>query len=139
METRRPLDLLPERSADALADWCTAHPGIEVICRDRARCYADGADRGAGTATRVADRFHLWKNLGEATERLVARLRPQWAPPAPEREEVVLPEGRRARRTRERYAAVHALMDKDVSHSGIVAELHLDPKTVRKFMRAATG
>lgn len=80
METRRPLDLLPERSADALADWLTAHPGIEVICRDRARCYADGADRGAGAATQVPDRFHLWKNLGEAAERLVARLRSQWAP-----------------------------------------------------------
>lgn len=30
-------------------------------------------------------------------------------------------------------------MDKGVSHSGIMAELHLDPKTVRKFMRAATA
>lgn len=40
-----------------------------MICRDRARYYAEGADRGAGTATQVADRFHLWKNLGEAAER----------------------------------------------------------------------
>ncbi|MEE1783256.1 ISL3 family transposase [Streptomyces sp. SP17BM10] len=138
IEGRRPVDVLPERSADALADWLTEHPGVEVICRGRARYYADGADRGAATAIQVADRFHLWKNLGEAAERLVARLRSQWIPPAPQKAEVVLPEGLRAQRTRERHAAVHALMNKGVSHSRIVAELRLDPKTVRKFMRAAT-
>ncbi|WP_268267665.1 LolA-like protein [Streptomyces kaniharaensis] len=27
----------------------------------------------------------------------------------------------------------------DMGHGQIVAELHLDPKTVRKFMRAATA
>ncbi|MEU0990661.1 transposase [Streptomyces sp. NPDC005953] len=112
-----------------------------MICRDHARYYAEGADRGAGTATQVADRHHLWANLGDATERLVARLRSQWVPPAPEKEKVVpseAPEGRRVRRTRERHAAVHALMDKGMGHSQIVAELGLDPKTARKFMRAAT-
>ncbi|MGW7582357.1 transposase [Kitasatospora sp. NPDC054768] len=139
IEGRRPVEVLPERSANALADWLTEHPGVEVVCRDRARYYADGADRGAGTATQVADRFHLWQNLGEAAERLVARLRPQWVPPAPEREKVVLPEGRLARRTRERHAAIHALMDKGMGHGQIVAELGLDPKTARKFMRAATA
>nr|WP_195911293.1 transposase [Streptomyces kaniharaensis] len=30
-------------------------------------------------------------------------------------------------------------MDRGLGHSQIVAELHLDPKTVRKFMRAATA
>ncbi|MFE2954648.1 ISL3 family transposase [Embleya sp. NPDC059267] len=139
MDSRRPVDVLPERSADSLADWLTAHPGTEIICRDRAHCYAEGADRGAGTATQVADRFHLWKNLGEATERLVKRLRPQWSPPTPEKEPAVLPdkpEGVRAQQARERHAAVHALMAKGVNHTGIVAELGWDPKTVRRFMRA---
>ncbi|MGW2402899.1 ISL3 family transposase, partial [Kitasatospora sp. NPDC001664] len=141
IEGRRPVDVLPERSADGLAAWLTEHPGVEVICRDRARYYAEGADRGAGTATQVADRFHLWQNLGEAAERAVARLRQQWVPPAPEKEEVVLPEvadGRRVQRTRARHAAVHALVSKGVRHKEIVAELGLDPKTVCRFMRAAT-
>ncbi|MFD8594994.1 ISL3 family transposase [Kitasatospora sp. NPDC059646] len=137
IEGRRPVEVLPERSADALAQWLTEHPGVEVICRDRAAYYAEGATRGAGTATQVADRYHLWANLGVAAERLVARLRSQWVPPTPDREKVELPEGPRARRTRERHAAVHALMDRGMGHSQIVAELQLDPKTVRKFMRAA--
>lgn len=141
LDTHRAVDVLPERSADALADWLTRHPGAEIICRDRASCYAEGAARAAGSATQVADRFHLWQNLADATERLVKRLRGEWTPPPPEKPETAAPEqpeGRRAHNIRETHAAVHELMGRGVRHSAIVAELGKDPKTVRKYMRAAT-
>lgn len=40
-ETHQVLDLLRERDAATLAPWLAAHPGIEVICRDRAGGYAN--------------------------------------------------------------------------------------------------
>jgi transposase len=40
IETGAPLDLLEGRDAKPLADWLAAHPGVEVICRDRAGSYA---------------------------------------------------------------------------------------------------
>ena len=75
VETRRPVDILDERSSESFAVWLAARPGGEFICRDRAGCYADGGARGAPDVVQVADRWHLWHNLGEAVERAVSRHR----------------------------------------------------------------
>jgi transposase len=41
MTTRRPIDVLPGRDAEPLADWLRAHPGVQIVCRDRAGAYAN--------------------------------------------------------------------------------------------------
>ncbi|MCP3475467.1 transposase [Bradyrhizobium sp. CCGUVB1N3] len=75
LERNRVIDLLPDRNADTVASWLGGHPGIEVIARDRAGIYSEGARRGAPDATQVADRFHLLQNLGEALHLAVGRHR----------------------------------------------------------------
>jgi transposase len=74
LETHRPVDLLAERSAEALIDWLKHHPGVEVISRDRSTEYARGASEGAPQAQQVADRWHILKNLREAAERALKRI-----------------------------------------------------------------
>jgi transposase len=75
LERHRVLDLLPERSALATAQWLQAHPSVEIVCRDRSRLYAEGIRHGAPQAVQVVDRFHLVQNLCEALERFFLRHR----------------------------------------------------------------
>jgi transposase len=73
LDRHQPIDLLPDRSAATFEKWLNDHPGVEVIARDRASDYADGAMRGAPDAVQVADRFHLLQNVREMLQRLLER------------------------------------------------------------------
>ncbi len=95
LEHRQPVALLPDRTAETVAQWLQEHPGVEVIARDRSRAYAEGARQGASAAIQVADRFHVLQNLREALEH-VFTTSPQAfdAVNALERQQpVVLPDG----------------------------------------------
>ena len=70
LERCQPVALLPERTAEPLAQWLREHPGVEVIARDRSSAYAEGARQGASEATQVADRFHLFQHLREALDQV---------------------------------------------------------------------
>jgi transposase len=73
LETHRPVDLLPDRSAETVKQWLLAHPGVEIISRDRSSIYIETINSGAPNAIQVADRWHLLHNLVEAIERVLNR------------------------------------------------------------------
>ncbi|WP_392900587.1 ISL3 family transposase [Streptomyces sp. LN699] len=158
LERRRPIDVLPGRDAEPLAAWLRDHPEVEVICRDRAGAYAEGARTGAPQTVQVADAWHLWKNLGEAVEKTVgshyACVRAVFEKvPAPEPADaptddagqVTAPVGtldvcgrerRLVVRTRERFTLVQDLLHEGASLESICHRLQLDRSTVRRFARA---
>src|SRR6266436_283720 len=68
LERRIPIDLLPDREAETLKKWLLAHPGVQIISRDRGGSFAEGARQGAPKARQVADRWHLLKNLSETMQ-----------------------------------------------------------------------
>ncbi|MGX7826091.1 ISL3 family transposase [Actinokineospora sp. 24-640] len=145
LDTHRPLDMFDGRDGDRLASWLREHPGVEVICRDRASGYAEGARSGAPQAIQIADRFHLWQNLGQVVEKTVNALRPHLAEPTPAAPSTEAPlvvqrssEKKIVRRMREHYAAVQHLIGKGWSKAAVGRQLDLHPATVRKFANAAS-
>lgn len=162
LEGRRPVDLLPDREAGTLAAWLRAHPGVEVVSRDRACAYADGTAQGAPAAIQVADRWHLMKNMGETLQRLLERkhavlrqaaqaVTATAATPAPMAEErcarltaAPLPtlseQARQHSRERRlaRYHEVIALREQGTGVRAIARRLHLSRTTVRKLLRAGS-
>ncbi len=88
LERQQVLDLLPDRSVESVRAWLAAHPQIEVVSLDRGANYVDGATQGAPQAVQVADRWHLYANLGETVERFLVRshIRVPKAAPKPQDE-----------------------------------------------------
>lgn len=53
-----------------MTSWLLAHPGVEIVARDRSKAYQKGIRQGAPHAIQVADRFHLLQNLAEALKQV---------------------------------------------------------------------
>jgi len=65
LEKRRPIDLLADREAETLAGWLRENPSVEVVTRDRSPIYATAVSSALPNADRIADRFHIVKNIYE--------------------------------------------------------------------------
>jgi transposase len=148
LDSHRVVDLLPGREKAPLATWLADHPGIEMVCRDRAGAYAEAASAGAPQARQVADAWHLWDNLAHSVQRTVITHRSCLTPPPPEQagpvsakapDPALNPDTGAEKwlvtRTRERYQAVQDLLAQGWTISAIGRELGLARHTARRYAR----
>jgi transposase len=164
LERRRPIALLPDRQAETVAARLATHPSVEVVARDRAGAYAEGAREGAPRAQQIADRWHLLRKLGDAVRRVLDHHRRDLVAvhaamqrangaiirsrvPSPSRSFPAAPAAsidpaalRAASPTHAarwaRFEAVKTRRDRGWSQRRIAGELGLDRKTVRAWLRA---
>jgi transposase len=157
LERHRLIDLLPDRTAETLAQWLAPHDGIAIIARDRREAYATGSRLGAPEAIQVADRWHLLSNWHEAIERVFNRYRslikqvaiPKLLP-AKQPAVTVLPpksvnrrrkyaDERRARAQAERLALYILIRERHAKGeylTTIARDLKINYKTARKYALA---
>jgi transposase len=156
-ETSKPLDLLPDRTAEAVSPWLESHPEIQVVSRDRATGFAEAVSQVLPHATQVADRYHLIQNLRDHLQRFLDHKRtclpfiedtpvalsgaasadpPQVAPEADlshlisaERKKVISRNKRLSR-----YEEVLALHREGHAQRAIARQLHLSRNTVRRYL-----
>lgn len=155
LERGRVIDILDGRDGTAVEAWLRAHPGVEVITRDRWPGYANAASAGAPHATQVADRWHLLRNLRELVERLFAQhasalaaalepppaapgeppAEPPAATPAAGRAPPLPDASARRQRRRDRFEEVRRLRAGGVSLRRIARELQMSTRTVLAYLR----
>ncbi|HZX21433.1 MAG TPA: ISL3 family transposase [Clostridia bacterium] len=63
--TKRPIDILPDRSYETVSGWLRKHPEIKIISMDRSAAYISAAKKELPKAKIVLDRFHIVHNLGQ--------------------------------------------------------------------------
>jgi transposase len=151
LERRTTLDLLADREAATLGAWLCARPGVEIIARDRAGAYAEGARAGAPDAVQVADRWHLLRNCSDALQQVLDRHRAALrragkavaaeataaAPPPPPTK---LERHRRARQADRdaRFAEVTGLARAGRGLKAIARQTGLSRNTVRRWLARET-
>jgi transposase len=167
LERRQPLALLPDREAATVATWLEAHPGGEVLVRDRAEAYAEAARLGAPLACEVADRFHLLQNLADVLTDVFRAHAPQLArinaqciavptllhdptfpatdllatvplaPPQPSTRAVALAAARRAQRVAT-YKQVWTSHRQGWTLDAIAEQVGLSRRTVQRYLQSPT-
>jgi transposase len=153
LERNRVIDLLPDRSAEAVAAWLEQHPSVQVIARDRAGVFAQAIHAGAPTAVEVADRWHLLRNLGDALHAAVGRHRAAVTAAivphvlASQGEDGPVPVGtigpalaalrqERREQRRQRFATIRRLHEEGLPPRRIAAVVGMHQRTVERWLAA---
>ena len=70
-KTHRPVDVLEGRTGEAVKKWLTENKHIRTLTRDRSGAYSAALQEMLLDCIKIADRFHLYKNLTDTITSII--------------------------------------------------------------------
>src|SRR6266498_6051183 len=153
LELGLPIDLLPDRSAEAVSAWLLKHPSLDVGRFDGSSEYASAMRKGAPQARQVSDRWHLVKNLTACVSVQLAQCLTQirrteqakadiGKDEQSSRQHYSHPRTRAERRTQQarqaerlaRYEHITALFQQGMKSADIAAQTGMTERTIRRWL-----
>lgn len=114
------------RSAEVLKEWLKANPGVEIISRDRSKEYKAALDEVLPEAIQIVDRWHLYLNLRERLEKILAKRATQARYPTSET----------TSKRQKRFEYVRYLHAKGYPTRTIARVLEMNRATVMRYIQA---
>lgn len=148
LEQGKLIELLASRDIGVVVDWLLQPPHIKLVARDRSKEYALAISKGAPQAVQVMDRWHVLKNLREATEKDIGRHftdikklfeeKCLLGKPIPRSKREREAQALVLKKQREQYEQVHALHQQGVAIVQISKRLGLSHGAVYTHLRASS-
>ena len=157
LESKKPIDVLADRSVQTVSALFEKRPSVEIVSRDRSSEYTAAISKGAPQAIQVADLWHIAKNLAESVQTLLARglaeirrgvqgqVMPEQAPeerepvqeqarrPARSHSVELAQEGRRAQKL-DRYEQMMELHQQGVKVADIASRMGIGERTIHRWL-----
>lgn len=131
--TRQVVDMLPSRDQKKVAIWLKTFPNLKIVIRDGATFFRNAIKEAHPEAIQIADRFHVIQSLTRHAEKAIRSLLPKNAPAKPPKE-VHLKKTISQKQKESLIKSVRELRARGLSLSKIGRSLHLDYRTVKRYV-----
>ncbi|UOR13604.1 ISL3 family transposase [Halobacillus amylolyticus] len=140
LQTRRPIALLEEFSADAVRQWLEEHKNIKVVSRDGSLKFKQAIQESNHNIIQVTDRWHLVHNFNERIERILPQIVDSRIPipkadsqPNQEHQSHSF-QTERGTQKEQLMDQVKALGNQGFSYTSVAELLRIDSRTAKKYM-----
>ncbi|WP_245772822.1 transposase [Lacicoccus alkaliphilus] len=142
--THHPIDLLPDREADTLADWLSDHPEVTHVTRDRYSRFQEVISAHSAEIIQIHDRFHLIQNLWALHNQIIQKILPARIdlgtplpkpdPPPGTQTKADIRQTENARKKWEQAQVLQRYYTKGYSITRLSKQFNLNPRTVKRYL-----
>lgn len=142
--SHRPIDLLPDREAETLADWLDDHPEVTHVTRDRYSRFQEVLSVHSADIIQIHDRFHLIQNLWSLHDQVVRKVlpsrmdigtpTPRSDPSLPPHTKADIRQAENARKKWEQAQILQSYYRQGYSIARLSKQFNLNSRTIKRYL-----